>query len=86
MKRDQRKSRPVLEGLEGRLPPSSLYPGGGQLEVRHDGNDQRGGNDQRDGHDQHDGNRQDNGSWEPKPISNGSTRPNVPTGPTGPVR
>lgn len=74
-KRDQQKRRPVLEGLEGRLAPSSLYPGGGQQEVRHDGG--AGGRD--------DGDRPDNGSWEPKPIGNSSTRPNVP-GPTGPVR
>jgi hypothetical protein len=83
--RNERKRRPVLDGLEGRLAPSSLSPGGPPQDVRHDGDGgqdrDRDRNGDRDRDRDRDGGRQDNGSWEPKPIGHGSTRPQVPSGP-----
>jgi hypothetical protein len=37
--RTERRLRPTLEWMEGRLAPSSMSPGGPPQEVRHDRND-----------------------------------------------
>ena len=48
---NERKRRPTLESMEGRLAPSSMSPGGPPQEVRHDRHD----NDRHDNHRGRDG-------------------------------
>ena len=57
MNRSDRKRRPFLESMEGRMAPSTLTPGGGPpQDVRHDHHDDRGDHDRgdRDRHDRGD--------------------------------
>jgi hypothetical protein len=63
--RNERKRRPALEWMEGRLAPSSMSPGGPPQEVRHDRNDDdrndhdRNDRNDRDDHDRNDSDRND---------------------------
>src|SRR4051812_33500911 len=60
MNRDQRKRRPVLEGLEWRLSPSGMGPSPDQHDTGHRGDNGRNDNDGR-GNDGQNNDRGDNG-------------------------